>query len=1152
MPGPTMLWLLFLVIEFCQFAEANAQAPQDARIVLTAGGPTAAVRTLEFSADSRRLYEAGADKSVEIWSLSEVRGNAPDLKLVSHARWPIARHDRGQIWALAVNDVKNLLAFGGYGAQQINGDISVADSVHGRQLTILPPPMANEDPSQRFVLGHLNTVTGLSFSPGGEWLASICLDGEVRLWSVADWSSHQALAVGENLAQSDTFIQFISDKQFVVSLNPSAIKDEPISQLRLFTIQADGTTASEILSSPHQTLITALACDSRSKRWYSGDANGVVVTWAETKTLNSKKPFRKLPVRKIAASQNGLVLTLHSPTMAAIASGKSDPAYVELERSTASGTTLIDRREWNVNGESLAACISADGKLAAMTRPGEAAIEVFFLVDPKTDQLRQRPLTGNRPTVLAGSGATVQRVQFVREPASMLAISTNHNGEWTHGFNLASAEVVRPNQLGVVQSAHPDPGWTVSVGPSLEGLEQTLKIQPKEGPPASIVLSHQKHGHYAAHGWIFEKEKTEPSAIAIGTLRQNAIFVFDLRQPGGAHLIRYYRDHTNAVNSLSQSADGRYLASSSQDQTVRIWSLDGLLTRSDRFEKSATWGGDFEVRDNQLIVSSLLEFGILNSRRLQGGDRILKIAFAGDEGRVEATDPEQMLTVLKELPITEAVEIHGERANTRIPPFLVTPGWEPMSTLFIDRRNEWATWTPAGYYNSSVDGDELFGFQINPSRRGEEPQFSRAEQLREQYERPDLLQKLFALNSLKDALKEIALVPKNAGSVVAQMPQVQINSPASGTTFPLGASVTISAEVNYRSISGKEFKIEAWLNGAKQAAPVLRMAAGMGRYSWTVSPPPGEYQFLIKVDSQGPTLGAGLYSDASIPFVIRGEPDARTVHVLAVGANNYQGNMKLNFCIRDAQDFARLIGGSAGSHYRTGKIKVIVDESLTDSSQFEKGAFQAELVQFAREIKKTQLKSNDIVMIYIAGLGEVVGKEFYFVPPISEIKNLSQLAVVQRYSIPWSAFREFIEEVPNCGKVFFLDTCYAGNIARLESEKARLRPLKNLNTVVFAATSEDQLAREDEMQKHGRFTAFLLDGLGGSADGSSVDPALAGMPPAEPDGRVSLLETVGYVSKRVYEKWKNQQPRYTPVSLIRFLNDPIIDVLPSSRSKDVK
>ena len=146
--------------------------------------------------------------------------------------------------------------------------------------------------------------------------------------------------------------------------------------------------------------------------------------------------------------------------------------------------------------------------------------------------------------------------------------------------------------------------------------------------------------------------------------------------------------------------------------------------------------------------------------------------------------------------------------------------------------------------------------------------------------------------------------------------------------------------------------------------------------------------------------------------------------------------------------------GSAGPHYQLGKVKIIVDEALKDVGQFEKAAFQAELAQFAKEVKTTQLKSNDIVMIYLAGLGEVVGKEFYFVPPIGEIKNLAQLAVVQRYSIPWAAFRNLIEDIPNCGKVFFLDTCYAGSIARLESEKARLRPLKNLNTVVSQLLAE--------------------------------------------------------------------------------------------------
>jgi len=1146
------IWFVIFIIGFGKTAVLNGQPARDARIVLTAGGPTASVRTLEFSSDSRRLYAAGADKTVDIWSISETKSNSPDLKLVSQARWPIARHDRGQIWALAVNDAKNLIAFGGYGAQQINGDISIADSVHGRQLTILPPPLPNQDPQDRFKTGHLNTITSMSFSPNGERLASISLDGEVRLWSSATWSSIQVLAMGENPSFSDVFIQFISDTQFVASLNPAAEKEHPVGQLRLFTIESNGNVASQILVSQHTTLITALANDPKSGRWFSGDALGEISLWQGRQSLSLVKPHRAIPVRKISTSRNGVVLTLHSPTMAAIAAGKNEFAYAELKRFTPAETTLVERREWNVNGETLAAAISADGKYAAMTRPGEAALEVFNLVDPKNDQVRPNPFTAHRPTVIAGSGATVQRVQFVREPASLLAISTNTTGEWTHGFNLATAEVVRPNVLGVVKPAHPSPDWNVEVGPSFEGLDQTVTIQAKGVERAQISLTHQKHGHYAAHGWIFEKDKTEPSAVAIGTLRQNGIFLFDLREPGTAPLLRYYRDHTNAVNSLSQSADGRYLASSSQDQTVRIWSLDGLLTRPESFEKSAAWGGEFRLRDNQLIVTSLLESGILRGRRLQEADQIVMIALSQDGGRVEFTDPQQMLKALKSLPLTESVEIHAARADANVPPLIVTPAWEPMSTLFIDRRNEWAAWTPSGYYNSSVDGDELFGFQINPSRRGDEPRFSRAEQLREQYERPELLQKLFALNSMSDALKAVALVPTNPGSVVAQLPMVQINNPVSGSGFPSGSTITVSADVDFRGVPEKEFRLEAWLNGAKLSNPVTRMNEGIGRYAWTVSPPPGEYQFLVKIVSAGPTLASGLYSDATVPFTVRGEPDIRTVHVLAIGANNYQGALKMNFCIGDAKDFVKLIEASAGPHYRLGKVKIIVDEALKDVGQFEKAAFQAELAQFAKEIKTTQLKSNDIVMIYLAGLGEVVGKEFYFVPPLGEIKNLAQLAVVQRYSIPWAAFRNLIEDIPNCGKVFFLDTCYAGSIARLESEKARLRPLKNLNTVVFAATSEDHLTREDELGQHGRFTAFLLDGLGGSADGSSVDPALAGMPPSEPDGKVSLLETVGYVSRRVIEKWRTQQPRYTPVSLIRFLNDPIIDVLRVTESQNGK
>ena len=995
---------------------------------------------------------------------------------------------------------------------------------------------------QRFVTGHLQTVNSVSFSPTGEWLASMSLDGDIRLWSVGSWKSQQVLPAGSNPALSSVYVQFISNNQFVASINPTADPKQPVSQLKLFTIGSDQKVAAETLVSPHLGLITALGSAPNSQRWYSGDAKGDLVIWQGGKAQRTKAPFRKIPVRSISTSTNGNVLILHSPTVAAIAAGGHEFGYVELERLSDTGSALIERREWKIQGETLAAALSADGKYAAMTRPGEAAIEVFSLVDPKNNQNRPKPFAMQRPTVLAGSGSTVHRVQFVRQPETMLAVSTDVNGEWTHGFNLATAEVVRPGVLGQVQPAHAPPDWTIDVGPSFEGLEQTLVIKAKGAERAKVALSHQREGHYATHGWIFEKEQDQPSAVAIGTLRQNGIFVFDLREPGRAPMLRYYRDHTNAVTSLSQSADGRYLASSSQDQTIRIWSLDGLLTEAGRFSKRSAWGGDFEIREGKLVAASLLEFGILNGRRLKDSDQIVKIALQQNGQRMELADPEQILTALENLPLTESVEIHAARAGSNLPPFIVTPAWEPMTTIFIDRRNEWAAWSPAGYYNSSVDGDELFGFQINPPRRGDEPKFSRAEQLRDQYERPDLLQKLFALGSLSDALKAVAIVPQNAGNIVGQMPQVKMNSPTSMTAYPLGAEVTIAVDVDFNNVPSTEFQIQGWLNGAKLGPPVVSVVSGLSRCSWTVSPPPGDYQALVKVESVGPTLAQGVYSDAHIPFVMSGTPEMRTVHVLAIGANNYQGGLKLNFCINDAQDFVKLIGESAGPHYKIGVVKILVDENEAGVGQFEKETFQKQLSQFARQIKQTPLKSNDMVMIFLAGLGEVVGKEYFFVPPVSEIKNLSQLAVLQRHSIPWSAFRGLIEEIPNCGKVFFLDTCYAGNIARLESEKARLRPLKNLNTVVFAATSEDHATREDELNRHGRFTAFLLDGLGGSADGSMVDPNLAGFPPVEPDGRVSLLETVGFVSRRVYEKWRNQQPKYTPVSLIRFLNDPIIDV----------
>lgn len=1147
--GASRVTLALVVLAMCDAGSVLAQQVRDARVVLTAGGPTGAVRSMAFSANSRQLYIAGADKSVEIWSLPEVLGSAPDLKLVSHARWPISRHDRGQIWALAVNDARSMIAFGGYGANQSSGDISIAESVHGRQLTILPPPQLNESLSgkERLNGSHMLPIHAVSFSPNGELLTSMSEDGDLRLWAVADWSSNQLLGPLRDSILSSVRVQFISNTQLVAARNVSAgSRGETKPQLTMFTITPDRKFTSQLLDSPHEKQITALGCDPSSGRWYSGDQLGQIATWrgSQRQGIETQTPLRPIPVRAISVSTTGLLLTLHSPIAAEADSNKADrKSYVELNRATDAGLNLVERREWGLNGQAFAAAISRDGKYAAFSRPGEAAVEVFALVD-KNNQPRLQPFAAQRPTVLAGSGATVQRVQFAKQPSTLLAISTNQDGAgWTHGFNLATAQVVRPNALGPVQPAHTAADWSVATGDSDEGKPQAVTIRSNGVPRATITLEHTRHGHYAAHCWIFENGKAAPSAVAIGTERQNGIFMYDLRQPGQAPLLRYYRDHTNTVTSLSQSADGRYLASSSRDQTVRIWSLEDLFSRPGVFPKRAAWGGEFEIRDGQLIVTSVMEFGVLKGKNIQNGDKIIKIAFADSKQngtRKEETEPRAMLKALQDLPLTEAAEVHASRPTGNLPPFIITPGWEPMTTLFIDRRNEWAAWTPAGYYHASVDGDELFGFQINPATRGGDPQFSRAEQLRQDYERPDLMQKLFAIGSFTGAAKAVAIVPKNAGAVVAQMPRVRMTAPASMASFPSGAAVTITSEVNYHSLPPGGFRVDAWVNGAKLGAPVLSVVGTSTRYSWTITRPAGVYQALVKVESLGAVPSRGLYSDATVPFVVSGLSELPTIHVLAVGANNYR-NAPLKYCINDVRELVQLFRTNAGPLYRLGVVKVLADDATTEARKFQKNAFVAELGDFATQIKQANTQPKDIVMVFINGHGAAIGNEFYFVPPVAEITDLAREANVAKHSIPWSAFRSFVEELPSCNKVFFMDTCFSGNIATLESDKARLRPLKNLNTVVFASTSEDQKAYEDDNNKHGRFTFVLLEGLGGRADGTTVNPELAGQPPVERDGRVSLLETIGYVSQKVTYKTHSQQPTYTPMSLLRFFNEPIIE-----------
>ncbi len=140
-------------------------------------GHTAGVRALVFSADSKRLYSAGMDKVVQVWSFPDFPRAFPPATKGAFVepwrkdvpiRWEIARGLRGCIYCLAMHPRDEVLAIGGYGARGTAGEIIRVDPRNG---TFKPP-----------YSGHAQSVWAVAFAADGRWLASMDLAGLAMVW----------------------------------------------------------------------------------------------------------------------------------------------------------------------------------------------------------------------------------------------------------------------------------------------------------------------------------------------------------------------------------------------------------------------------------------------------------------------------------------------------------------------------------------------------------------------------------------------------------------------------------------------------------------------------------------------------------------------------------------------------------------------------------------------------------------------------------------------------------------------------------------------------------------------------------------------------------------------------------------------------------
>lgn len=706
---PRVLFLIVAasVLAACSRAEAQDDVKNFRKpiLVVETEGHHAPIRSLIWK-NPFSLLSAGLDKVVKVWDFGD------GVRQVRTIRPLIWRGVRGMIYTMAMSPKpddqgESFLAVAGYGILSTGGDITVY-RYPGKNQEGTGEPISRLFAQGADGPGHRNTVLCLAFDPSGKILASGGADNTVILWERAGDGFRHRVTLRGHTGEVHA-LAFNADGSRLISAGWINRQQGRVDgTLRVWDV-ATGGQVDLFPGTMPPSGINSMALHPDGQSVVIGRENGSLLqldprNFAQVPPVVLATLPQQGAVEHVAFSPDGrkLAVSLISDR-AKIAEPKELSCDVEI-RDMPEGN--VSHRHAGIPGLVYVASFSPDGRRLAYAGGHSQAILVRDVGNPQ-----------NPPTELKGQGTTIMSVGFTTD-SSTVGFDRESNAQPPavgpiEGFDLKD-RAYRPLERNEVQGPIlQHDGW--SLRSSLNPYR--LEVVNVDGRSWAVALNRAREGNWWSYTIVpGNADRLHPrGTVAVGT--EAGIVVFDLET---GRRTRFFVGHSAPVTALAPSPDGRWLASGSVDQTIKIYPLIGCDTMPG-------FGATFrQDADSSWVIDTVEPRGFAAAMGLLAGDRVVKGQIIDRSGIRGYATPEEVAELTRRvdavLPndeiglfVRRTVWIPGlGYFEVNLPPLPSSKRNNPVFNLLVGLDKEWVLWTPRGFYDTSIEGDSrLLGWQIN-------------------------------------------------------------------------------------------------------------------------------------------------------------------------------------------------------------------------------------------------------------------------------------------------------------------------------------------------------------------------------------------------------------------------------------------------------